>query len=208
MQKFNKEASKRILIHTWYIYPIAAIIIILLLIWGFGVYHQPSAHQTINIFIGCNVKSDKFIDPIQKKYDREKLREINVNYAAPNDSLYNTKLKIHLSRSDILIIPKATVDVYKEHFNEFFVEYDNPTKENYFKTDYQYYSYENHDFGILFKNKDTDNQYSQYMTFADDDYYLLITIASTNTGILYNEKNEYYDNALTIVNYLMGDLNA
>ena len=53
-----------------------------------------------------------------------------------------------------------------------------------------------------------DNPYDQYMTFYNDDYYLVITKASTNTGKLYNEKNEYYDNALTIVNYLMEGINA
>ena len=208
MQKFNKEAAKRIFSHTWYLYPISVIIIVLLLIWGFEAYHQPSAHQTINIFIGCKVNSDKFIKPIQEKYEREKLREINLNYAAPNDSLYNTKLKIHLSRSDILILPKETVDVYKEYYNDWFIEFDADTKAKYFPSTYQYYDHEGHDFGILFKDKESDSAYSQYMTFVEENYYLLITKASTNTGKIYNEKNEYYDNALTIVKYLTGDDNA
>ena len=208
MQKFNKEAAKRIIVHTWYLYPIAVIIITLLLIWGFGAYHQPSAHQTISIFIGCNVRNNKFINPIQEHYERDKLRQINVNYAMPTDALYPQKLKIHLSQSDILILPKATVDVYKSHYEEYFIEFSASTKEQFFKDGYQYYDQEGHDFGIMFRKQDMDNPYDQYMTFYNDDYYLVITKASTNTGKLYNEKNEYYDNALTIVNYLMEGINA
>lgn len=208
MQKFNKEAAKRIIVHTWYLYPIAIIIITLLLIWGFGAYHQPSAHQTISIFIACNVRNNKFINPIQEHYERDKLRQINVNYAMPTDALYPQKLKIHLSQSDILILPKATVDVYKSHYEEYFIEFSASTKEQFFKDGYQYYDQEGHDFGIMFRKQDMDNPYDQYMTFYNDDYYLVITKASTNTGKLYNEKNEYYDNALTIVNYLMEGINA
>ena len=208
MQKFNKEASKRIFVYTWYLYPIATIIIILLLIWGFGAYHQPSAHQTINIFIGCNVKNSSFIKPIQEHYERDKLREVNVNYAMPTDVIYASKLKIHIQRSDILILPIGTVDVYKSKYQEYFIEFDASTKEQYFKTDYQYYDQEGHDFGILFRKIDTENGYDQYMNFYNDDYYLMINRASTNTGKLYKDNNEAYDNALTIVNYLMEGINA
>ena len=208
MQIINKEASSRTFTHTWYLYPISVILIVFLWIWGFQAFHQPSAHQRINIFIGASVKNSTFTKVIQKNYEREKLREISINYALPSEALYRTKLELHQTQSDILVLPKITVNEYKEYYSNYFIEYDAKTKENYFQTSYQYYGFEGHDIGILFKNKGEDNQYNKYMTFYDDDYYLLITKASTNTGTIFNDKNGEFDNALTIVKYLLGDLNG
>ena len=76
MQVFNKDAAKKTFVYTWYLYPIGIILTIILLLWGFGSFHQPTNHQKINIFIGAQVTNQKYEKLIKEKYDREKLREI------------------------------------------------------------------------------------------------------------------------------------
>ena len=70
MQLFNKEAAKKTLTHTWYIYPLLGGIITVIWLWAFYAYHQQSKHQMLTLFFSAKINNNKFASEIQKHYDR------------------------------------------------------------------------------------------------------------------------------------------
>ena len=203
MQTYNKFAAKKTFAHTWFIYPIGATIITLLLIWGFAAFHQPTNHQILKIFFATEVKNSSFTKNITKHYDKENLREVNVVYAHPM-SIFYTKLKTYLEDIDMVVLPKSVVDGFSNHYSDAFVELSKATEEKYLPGDYTYYQFDEKDYGLLLKSKDESCWLDDYMSFIDEDYYLLLSAGSKNLGDIYDAGNAYYDNALTALKYVLG----
>ena len=98
MQIINKSSVKKSLTYTWYLYPISAALLALLWLWSFQAYHQPSAHQKLNVFFATDIKNEGFIKDILKKYDPENLRQVNPSYSLPDGVGYYQKLKTATKR--------------------------------------------------------------------------------------------------------------
>lgn len=201
MQTINKSAVKKTFTHTWYLYPIAIIIVSLLWLWGFQAFHQPSAHQMLTIFFASNVRDSSFADKILDHYDREDLREIRVTYNLPSMMGFGDKLQVAINNADILVLDEVTLSSFNEHHQNFFVDINQEVKTKYMSPSYSYYSYAEKDYGILINNKE---YLEQYMEFEEGrSYYLTLSVASKNLGNLYEPDNEHYDNALTAIKYLL-----
>ena len=212
MQLYNKEASKRIFAHTWYIYPLLVGIITIMWLWGFQAFHQPTAHQTIVMFFGASVKDQSFAKSIKEEhYTREGLREVEIHGALPDHASYGTMLKLYIQKADILVLDKKTLDDFKGYQDRFFVDIDSELQQKYNFSGYDYYTYEDDDhktynYGIKIKSKNVDNYLSKhnYMVFDEGyDYYACFGLGSTNLGYIGGEYNEKYDNALTYMKYLL-----
>ena len=201
MQTINKSLLKNKFAYTWFIYPVAGIILTLLWLWSFPAYHQPSAHQKINAFFATDIKNDSFADKILEKYDREQLREITPSYALPGSALYSQKLSIAIGNSDVLILTKTQFDVYKNKANLslFFAQVTSYVQEKCQIDETMVYQ----DYGIMFKTNGESHYLEQYMTFVEDDYILAFSISSQNLGSAIDEDNAPYDNAFTFAHYLI-----
>ena len=199
MQKINKSLLKNTFTYTWFIYPVAGVILTLIWLWSFPAFHQPSAHQKINAFFATDIKNEQVFDKILEKYDREDLREIDPSYALPGSATYAQKLQIALGNADVLVLTKTQFDNYKIDYSLFFVEVTSYVQEKCQITENQVYD----GYGILLKNKGEAHYLEQYMTFAEDDYILTFSVASTNLGSAIHEENAPYDNALTFAHYLI-----
>ena len=142
MQLFNKEASKRIFTHTWYIYPLLIGIITVIWLWGFQAFHQPSSHQSLLMFFSTNISNNVFTKEIMNEYyAREDLRQIDAYYSLPDLPSYVDKLNLYIRKSDILVLDKKTIDDLRGYQERFFVEFDDKLKEKYFDQNYEFYTY-------------------------------------------------------------------
>ena len=203
MQIFYKEASKRILAHTWYIYPLVIILVSVLLVFAFQAYHQPSAHQMLTLFLATEVKDTKFIDDISSNYKKEDLRKVTTHYALSSATGFANKLQLYMNVSDLLILDEVTLNKMEGHYNGFFFEIKSEIKEQYFKSDALTYTNSDKDYGILIKEKNKDSNLSKYMLFDETvNYYLLLSVGSKNMGVLSGEENKNYTNGLTFASYL------
>ena len=204
MQLINRSSIKKTLTHTWYIYPLTAIIISLLWFWGFQAYHQPTAHQIIKVFFATDVKTDSFLKKIRSNYDKEKLRETDYSYCLPTGIGYPSKLQIGVNEADILVLDEVTLNSFKDNEEHFFVEMTPFIKDNYLEGGETYYQFNEKDYGILLKEKATACWLNDYMDFDEErNYYLVLSIGSKNLGSITDEDNQYYDNALTFMKYLL-----
>lgn len=206
MQKINKTSVTKIFAHTWYTYPLVAILLTLIWLWGFQAYHQPSNHQRLSIFFATEIKNESFLKDILKKYDREDLREITPSYALPTGVGYTTKLQLAINSADLLILDEKTMFDFNGHQDNFFVEMSSYIKETYLTNEDTYYDYEDKSYGVLLKNKEAEHYLQQYMEFDETkNYYIALSVTSKNLGKVYDENNAHYDNALTIMKYLISE---
>ena len=205
MQVFNKSMAKKSLVHTWYIYPILVAISSILWIWGFSAFHQPTKHQRLTLFFATEIKDSSFLQSIKNDhYDREKLREVEAFFSLPDVPGYETKLQLYFTDSDFLVLDDKTLERYQLVAHQIFVPFDEETKNNYLFPENTYFSYDSKDYGVLIKKKGEESYFSSYMTFDETrDYYLALSVSSTNLGKMLNKNNEYYDNALTFMHYLV-----
>ena len=212
MQLFNKEASKRIFTHTWYIYPLLIGLITVIWLWGFQAFHQPSAHQSLLMFFSTNINNNGFATEIKNEfYKREDLRQIDAYYSLPDLPTYVTKLNLYIRKSDILVLDKKTINDLKGYQERFFIEFDDELISKYFDDpDYEYYTYtdekgQNYNYGIKIKDKSEVNTYlDSFMSFDNTyDYYLCLGASSVNLGYIGGEYNVKYDNALTFAKHLL-----
>ena len=204
MQLFNKTAIKKTFAHTWYLYPLVGALIGLLWLWGYQAYHQPNTHQMLSIFFATEIHDESFLKNIMKKYDKEDLREIDPSYGLPSSNGYASKLQLAVNSADLLILDDKTMFDFNGHQQNFFYEITPSVKETYLKDETSYYTYEEKDYGVLLKNKEAEHFLQKYMDFDESkDYYIAISIASKNVGSLIDENNAHYDNALSIMKYLI-----
>ena len=205
MQLLNKVAIKKSLAHTWYIYPISLALMSVLWVWGFYAFHQPSKHEKLTLFFATDIKDNSFLTDIQTEhYSKEKLREVNSKGMLPNGVEYLTVLQVYLADCDIFVLDDETMTRFSEIADHYFVEMNNYVKETYLFNSNEYYTSHEKDYGVLIKKKGETSFYSNYMTFDETkDYYLTLSITSTNLGRVISESNEYYDNALTYMHYLV-----
>ena len=95
---------------------------------------------------------------------------------------------------------------FNGHHDNFFVEMNSFVKETYLSSEDSYYTNNGKDYGVLLKSKDADHYLKQYMEFDESkNYYIAISVASKNIGKLLDENNAHYDNALTIMKYLLSE---
>ena len=214
MQLFNKEASKKIFAHTWYIYPLLVGIITVVWVWGFQAFHQPTSHQTILMFFAAKVTDQSFATTIKTEhYSRENLREVEIHSCLPdNATSFGTMLKLYIQKADILVLDKKTLDDFKGYQDRFFLDIDDDLKNSDYKySDYtDFYTYEDeqhktYNYGIKIRNKGATTSYlDKYMKFDEGyDYYACFGLGSTNLGYKGGEHNVKYDNALTYMKYLL-----
>lgn len=202
--------GKKIFAHTWYVYPLAIGLIVVLWLWGFEAFHQPSAHQSLTIFFATQIHKESFAKEIRKNnYKRENLREVSTPHSLPSSSGYYSKLKMYISNSDILVLDEKTIDDFKNYKDRFFVDIPNDIQNEYYQEFLDYYVYEdeeqvNHSYGIRIKKKGEASYFDDYMTFDNGyDYYACLSLSSKNLGKISGENNSRYDNALTFMKYLL-----
>ena len=209
MQVFNKTSIKNTFAHTWYLYPVAIALVSVIWIWSFNVYHQPTTHQKLNLFFSTEIHNESFLNDIKNDhYEREKLREVTPSYALPTSVGYYSKLQVALSNSDLLILDETTLAGFEHQYETSFVKINDYIKNNYLNNDYTFYKFNEEDYAVLIKEKETTHYLSSYMTFDESqNYYLVLSSSSKNLGPVLDEGNAYYDNALTYTTYLLtGDL--
>lgn len=220
MQLWNKKVISSKLAYTWYVYPAVTAISFFTWFWSFGLFHQPSQYQKITVFFGANVNDNSFTDSIKNKFDEEKLELFEVNGCSPDKSIYAQKLNVYLSNADIVILPEYEVDAFakdnaqpKEVMENYFLAIDKETKTAYFDGVSSYYDLVDSElgtsttYGVQVKNKDAGSWLDSYINFeANTNYYALLTSHSVNAGNLYEEGNAQNDNALVVLNYLVGGI--
>lgn len=204
MQTFNKSSFKKIMYHSWYLYPLSAFLIVLLWLWGFQAFHQPSAHERLQLFFASEIKNESFLNKIVNNYKKEKLREAYVTYGLPESVGFGSKLQIAVNNADMLILDETTLKAFDGHDDNYFKAIPEDIKEDYIDSDSSYYTVDDKSYGILLKNKNEDHWLKEYMTFDEEEnYYICLSVTSQNLGRLTNEDNTYYDNALTFINHLL-----
>ena len=145
-----------------------------------------------------------FIKNIQKEYDREKLREINLSYGLPNSLGYTSKLQVAINTADILVLDETTLQGFNGHDDNYFKEISSEVKTTYLSEDTAFYSYQNKAYGVLLRQENSSHWLSNYMDFAElQNYYIVLSVTSKNLGALTSQDNAYYDNALTFINHLL-----
>lgn len=210
MQLLNKEASKRIFAHTWYLYPLFIGITTLLWYWGFQAFHLPSAHQQLVMFFATNIYNESFATDLQNYYYApENLRQVSAFHSLPSATGYYSKLQIYLNKSDILVLDKKTIDEFKGYQDRFFVEINDYVINYYGLSNYEYYEYTDasevtHKYGIKLKGREEEHFLQRYMMFDEGyDYYIMLSISSVNLGFVNSMDNIYYDNAITYMKHLL-----
>ena len=204
MQVINKAAVKKTLAHTWYIYPIAGVLLTFIWMWAFQSFHQPSAHQKLNIFFATEVRNKKFIDNIQNKYDKEKLRQVDYSYSLPSVTGYYDKLRIAISNADIFVLTEEALKGFENYADQYFLAFNENLKSTYLVSSTDYLQIKEKDYGVLLKEKNQDSWLKSYMSFDESqNYYIAISIASKNIGAALDSNNTYYDNALTFAKHLL-----
>ena len=200
MQTLNKSLVKNTFTYTWFIYPVSAILLTLIWLWSFPTFHQPSAHQKIDAFFATDVKSTKFADQIKEKYEPKQLREVNISYALPaNVAVYTEKLKIAITNSDFLVLPKAQFKSYGVSYPTFFAPITSYIQEKCGVDETSIID----GYGIEIKIQGEAHYLEQYMTFEEKDYVLAFSVSSKNLGEDGGKDNAEFDNALTFVHYLI-----
>ena len=210
MQLISKTSTKKTFAHTWYVYPIVGTLLTLLWIWSFQAFHQPSTHQKLNMFFATEIRNEKFINNILEKYAKEDLREITPSYCLPSKgTTYESKLNLALNvqnNTDILVLDDVSLYSFRNVYSSFFLEMSPTIQSKYLTADDSYYKFDDKDFGVLLKKKGEDHYLKQYMDFEEDrDYYIVISSASKNIGEALGENNAHYDNALSVMKYLISE---
>ena len=206
MQKINKTSVSKIFAHTWYVYPILATLLTLLWLWAFQAFHQPTTHQKLNIFFATEIKSESFLKDILKKYDKENLREITPSYSLPTGVGFPAKLQLAVNSADLLVLDEKTMFEFNGHQDNFFVEISSHVKETYLTNEDTYFDYEEKSYGVLLKTKEAEHYLQHYMEFDESkNYYVALSLASKNLGSVLDENNAHYDNALTVIKYLISE---
>lgn len=216
MQRLNKIEAKRKFVYTWYLYPLVLCSSFLLWNWGFKAYHQPTAHEKIVMFVGADVKDVSFTKPIIEAHKDKGMRDMEVASCGLSRSVYAQKLNLYLSVADLLILPESTLTdltsrdegsaaFMKDYFRPFTAEV-----KDYLSTSSSYYSFEDTkagetiDYGVRIQEKNGTSFLSDYVSFLpEENYYMLISTTSANTGSLFDKGNEGYTNALTTMQYIV-----
>ena len=173
-----------------------------------GISSLSSTKQSSKIkYLLCyRSKNESFLKDILKSYDREELREITPSYALPTAAGFTTKLQLAINTADLLILDEKTMFEFNDHQENFFVEMDSYIKETYLSSEDTYYDYQDKSYGVLLKNKESEHYLQNYMEFDETkNYYIALSVASKNLGKVLDENNAHYDNALTIMKYLIGE---
>lgn len=199
MQRINKSLVKNTLAYTWFVYPVSAVLLTLIWLWSFPTFHQPSAHERINVFFATDITNDKFTKPILEKYTKEQLRQINPSYAYPGTAAYLQKCRIALNVTDMLVLTKSAVQTYKNSYEDYFVPITSYIQEKIGVEESEILD----GYGVPFKKQGEPHYLDKYMTFMDTDYYLVFSVTSKNLGAAIKEDNAPYDNALTFAKYLL-----
>lgn len=199
MQTINKSLLKNTLTYTWFIYPLSAVILSLLWIWIFPIAKRPSAHLRLEVFVAAKVKSNKVFNKILDKYEKDQLKQINVDSVKHSNSFYGQKIKIAFSTSDIMILQKGSFDIYKHSGLEYFAPITSYVQEQVNIEESQVLD----GFGISLKVKNESNYLDEYIDFEDNDYVLCFTASSPNLGLVNGEDNAKHNNALTFARYLL-----
>lgn len=217
MQTLNKDLVKRKLVYTWYFYPVVLGASLLLWIWGYKAFHQPTDIEKITMFVGANVKDISFTKPIIEQHKDKGMRDFEVPSCAPSRGVYAQKLNLYLSTSDLFILPESTLNeltsrddgsaaFMKDYFRPFISE----IKDTYLSSSCSYYTFTDKteskdiDYGVLVKAKEEKCFLSDYVEFDENEnYYMLISTTSKNTGDLFEGGNANYTNALTSMQYIV-----
>lgn len=203
MRIFDRQMAKKGFAHTWYLYPLGAIVLSAIWAASFYLYHQPSAHQRLSLFFGANVAKESFIDDLKNRFDREELQRVDLSYAAKDNALYYSKLRIAVSQADLLILDQETLESFQTHTPESFLPFDDALKRDYLSSP-SYYAYDQKDYGALLKEAGVASSYDSAVLFDPDrSYYLVVSAASKNIGSYLNEGNQAYTNALRMARYLL-----
>lgn len=217
MQTLNKDLVKRRLVYTWYLYPVVFGASLLCWIWGYKAFHQPTAIEKITMFVGANVKDLSFTNDIIEQHKDKGMRDFEVPYCAPSRSVYAQKLNLYLSASDLFILPESTLtdltsreDGSAEFMKDYFRPIVNEIKDTYLSSSCSYFTFtdsktsESIDYGVLVKEKSAKSYLSDYIEFDEEEnYYMLISTTSMNTGDLFEGGNANYTNALTSMQYIV-----
>ena len=191
MQKINKSTLSGTLYHTWYIYAVAAGLLTLLWLWAFMAYHQPKAHEKLEIYFSENLTSEKFLKDIHNKYDKKDLREVTPIYG--NNT---AKLKIGLNNADMFIFAKGNVESLP---SDYYTPINSYIQEKLGVEDSQILNGK----GVLLRQYGTPHYLDNYIEFGDMDYYIVFSSKSQNLGAAIKEDNAPHDHALTFAKYLI-----
>ena len=116
---------------------------------------------------------------------------------------FTTQLQVAINTADVIILDETTLNGFKDHYQNYFVEIDDYAK-SYLTSEDTYYHDNSKDYGVLLKSKNTEHWLNQYMVFEEDkDYYITLSVASKNLGKITSEENAYYDNALSVMKFLI-----
>ena len=103
-----------------------------------------------------------------------------------------------MNNSDIMVLTKTTFEAYSKHYVNYFVPIGSYVQEKIGIDE----SRIKDGYGVLLKNKDENHYLENYISFANEDYYLVFMISSQNLGSALDENNSAHDNALTFTRYL------
>ena len=198
MQTINKSLVKNTFTYTWFLYPISAVLLSLIWLWSFPLAHQPKAREKIELYCSAEVNNEEFTDQILAKYDRNKLRTINLEYPIPFTRTSSTTELFN--RCDMMILNQDTFHQYTTLYSGVFAEINSFIQES-LQIDNSRVVEEH---GIILKESGETCYLSNYINFTSGNTYVLAFLAkSKNLGAAFNENNAKYDNALTVAHYLI-----
>lgn len=198
MQTINKSLVKTKFTYTWFIYPVSAVLLSLIWLWSFPLAHQPKAREKIELYINATVNNEEFTKNILAKYDRNKLRAINVEY--PMRFYRGSSTTELFNRCDMMVLEESKYQAYNNLYGDLFAKI-NPYILEKCQIDSSLVVGER---GILLRAANTTHYLDSYVEFDNySNYVLAFLTKSKNLGAAFDEKNAKYDNALTVAHYLI-----
>ena len=194
MNSLRKSRLKSVFKYTWPFYILTAIIIVPSMIFIFGLTHRTPAYKTITLFVSGEMKdSKKLRNDLIETYQENELKSVTVISSLPTDPMYNSKLTVPgYNTADILIIPESKLnDVV---VSAFALELNDELINDYY-SGYSLYSQEDINYGIKIDREKT----SEYFLLPKEDYYMVLSGKSVNTGKYSSKQISGHDNALRIV---------
>lgn len=195
MNALKKTRIKTVMKYTWPFYIVSFVVIALFMHFIFGIAHAIPAYKTLTLFVSGEVTElKKLKSDLISKYEDKELKSVSCISSYPSDGQYLTKLSVAgYASADILIIPGSTLDTL--NVKKFALALNEEIITTYYQG-LSLYQQDDVNYGIKL-NKEI---VKEYMTFPEEDCYLVLNAGSENIGqYSLNNPNEMHNNALDLV---------
>lgn len=207
------ENRRHFVVHlttAWYWYLLAAILVIALWAFVFGLLDRIPYQQQINMFVaGYNIDKEQMEEQISELIKDEKIRQVTVDACTPGreETFHMVLATRGTVNTDMLILPEGTWP--EEFLQGKAIGFNAEEIESYFSHDeYQYIEQDGVLYGICVYDAETEKTLlpESWIAFDADaekrDYYLFFSAEADNVGTLGVDSEITDDQALKLLGIL------